>query len=96
MSGQGSSVSLVGAYVLAGELTTHDDHTTAFAAYEKTVRNFVEQNQALATEGGGVVAPRTRQQLEAQRHAPQTTLPSGAEGRAAHSALVLPDYRHGV
>ena len=26
----------------------------------------------------------------------QTTLPSGAEGHAAHSALVLPDYRHVV
>ncbi|MFF5213379.1 FAD-dependent monooxygenase [Streptosporangium sp. NPDC000396] len=29
MSGQGSSVSLVGAYVLAGELATHGDHGPA-------------------------------------------------------------------
>ncbi|GAA4038645.1 FAD-dependent oxidoreductase [Nonomuraea soli] len=96
MSGQGSSVSLVGAYVLAGELASHDDHTTAFAAYEKTVRGFVEQNQSLATEGGGVVAPRTRQRLDARNAMlrAQTALPSGAEGRAANTALVLPVYDH--
>ncbi|SEF73361.1 2-polyprenyl-6-methoxyphenol hydroxylase [Nonomuraea solani] len=94
MSGQGSSVSLVGAYVLAGELATHDDHVTAFAAYEKTVRDFVEQNQALATEGGGAVAPRTREDLDARDAMlrGRTALPSGAEGRTAHTALVLPEY----
>ncbi|GAA3201275.1 FAD-dependent monooxygenase [Nonomuraea roseoviolacea] len=98
MSGQGSSVSLVGAYVLAGELATHDDHATAFAAYEKTVRGFVERNQALATEGGGVVAPRTRQRLDARNAMlrGRTALPSGAEGRAANTALVLPGYEHAL
>ncbi|MEV0390376.1 hypothetical protein [Nonomuraea sp. NPDC050643] len=98
MSGQGSSVSLVGAYVLAGELATHDDHVTAFAAYEKTVRDFVEQNQALATEGGGVIAPRTRQRLDARNAMlrTQTALPSGGEGRAANTALTLPDYGHAL
>ncbi|WP_406314987.1 hypothetical protein OHA77_40975 [Streptosporangium sp. NBC_01639] len=94
MSGQGSSVSLVGAYVLAGELAAHDDHATAFAAYEKVVRDFVERNQGLATEGGGVVAPRTSQHLEARNSIlrSQTALPSAAGGSAAHSALVLPNY----
>ncbi|MER6947405.1 hypothetical protein ABT294_25565 [Nonomuraea sp. NPDC000554] len=98
MSGQGSSVSLVGAYVLAGELATHGDHVTAFAAYEKMVRDFVEQNQALATEGGGVVAPRTRQRLDARNAMlrTQTALPSGTEGRAANTALVLPDYERAL
>jgi 2-polyprenyl-6-methoxyphenol hydroxylase-like FAD-dependent oxidoreductase len=91
-------VSLVGAYVLAGELATHDDHVAAFAAYEKTVRDFVEQNQALATEGGGVVAPRTRQHLDARNAMLRgnTTLPSSTEGRSANTALVLPDYEHAL
>ncbi|SDK42315.1 hypothetical protein SAMN05421874_107272 [Nonomuraea maritima] len=89
-------MSLVAAYVLAGELATHDDHVAAFAAYEKTVRPFAEQNQALATEGGGVVAPRTRQHLDActAMLRTRTTLPSGAEGRVANRALALPDYEH--
>lgn len=48
-SGQGTSLSLVGAYVLAGELAAADgDHTTAFAAYEQRMRPFAEANQALA------------------------------------------------
>ncbi|MFC4907419.1 FAD-dependent monooxygenase [Actinomadura gamaensis] len=98
MSGQGSSVSLVAAYVLAGELATHTDHAAAFAAYEKTVRPFAEQNQALATEGGGVVAPRTRRQLDARNALlrTQTTLPSSAEGGAATTALTLPGYEHAL
>ncbi|MFJ2217543.1 FAD-dependent monooxygenase [Streptomyces sp. NPDC101062] len=95
MSGQGSSVSLVGAYVLAGELATHADHTAAFTAYEKKTRAFVELNQALATAGGGVVAPRTQEQLDARNaalRAPSRRLPSGDLGHEANSALVLPDY----
>ncbi|GII84643.1 monooxygenase [Sphaerisporangium siamense] len=98
LSGQGSSVSLAAAYVLAGELATHDDHVPALAAYENTVRNFAEQNQALATAGGGVVAPRTRQHLDARNAMlrTQTTLPSGTEGRAANTALTLPDYEHAL
>ncbi|MCA1218339.1 FAD-dependent monooxygenase [Streptomyces sp. 8L] len=94
MSGQGSSVSLVGAYVLAGELATHDDHTAAFAAYEKTARDFAELNQALATGGGGTVSPRTPEQLAARNEALRTgaALASESRGRAASSALVLPDY----
>ncbi|MFF3755386.1 FAD-dependent monooxygenase [Streptomyces sp. NPDC002018] len=95
MSGQGSSVSLVGAYVLAGELATRGDHTAAFQAYEKTARDFVEMNQALATAGATVVAPRTQEQLDARnealRHPAGMT---GAEGRAANTGLVLPDYSH--
>ncbi|MFD5747831.1 hypothetical protein [Streptomyces sp. NPDC127033] len=93
-SGQGSSVALVGAYVLAGELATHADHTAAFTAYERRIRGFVELNQALATDGGAVVAPRTREQLDARDEAlrARTTLPSDSQGRAAHSALALPDY----
>ncbi|MET3195705.1 FAD-dependent monooxygenase [Gottfriedia sp. OAE603] len=55
LSGQGSSLALVGAYVLAGELkAAHGDHTKSFISYEKEMRNFVQKNQkiALLTAGG--------------------------------------------
>lgn len=45
-SGQGTSLALVGAYVLAGELATAGgDHKSAFAAYEQRMRHFVAVNQ---------------------------------------------------
>lgn len=51
MSGQGTSMALVGAYVLAGELAAAaGDYRTAFARYEQQLRGFVERNQRLATE----------------------------------------------
>jgi len=48
-SGQGTSLALVGAYILAGELAAARDHTEAFAAYEAEMREFVEVNQKLGT-----------------------------------------------
>jgi 2-polyprenyl-6-methoxyphenol hydroxylase-like FAD-dependent oxidoreductase len=48
-SGQGTSLSLVGAYVLAGSLAAAaGDHAAGFAAYENDMRHFVEENQKLA------------------------------------------------
>lgn len=94
MSGQGSSLSLVGAYVLAGELATHTDHGVAFAAYEQVLREFVRRNQALATAGGSTVAPRTAQELARRNEALRGAagLLPGDAGEEAHTALTLPDY----
>jgi 2-polyprenyl-6-methoxyphenol hydroxylase-like FAD-dependent oxidoreductase len=48
MSGQGTSLALIGAYVLAGELAAASgNHACAFAEYENATRPFVETNQAL-------------------------------------------------
>lgn len=48
-SGQGTSLALVGAYVLATALATADgEPATAFAEYERRMRPFVEANQRLA------------------------------------------------
>lgn len=93
LSGQGSSLALVGAYVLAGELASHDDHSTAFAAYEDRTREFVELNQALATGGGGSLLPGTDEELTLRNEALQdpAQLP-GDQGRTANSALALPTY----
>ncbi|MEV3919744.1 FAD-dependent monooxygenase [Actinomadura coerulea] len=49
LSGQGTSMALVGAYVLAGELkAAGGDHRAAFANYEKELRGYVAANQELA------------------------------------------------
>jgi 2-polyprenyl-6-methoxyphenol hydroxylase-like FAD-dependent oxidoreductase len=48
MSGQGTSIALIGAHVLAGELAAASGtHATAFAEFENVMRPFVEANQAL-------------------------------------------------
>ncbi|WP_432251450.1 FAD-dependent monooxygenase [Streptomyces sp. HNM1019] len=92
-SGQGSSLALVGAYVLAGELATHAHHGDAFEGYERTLRPFAEKNQALAGEGSAGISPRTAEDLARRDKAlrePSAVLSSG--GREAHSALALPGY----
>ncbi len=61
LAGQGTSLALVGAYVLAGELAAAGgDHRRAFDAYERAVRPFVERNQALATSGAFALVPASR------------------------------------
>ena len=92
LTGQGSSLALVGAYMLAGELATHADHTAAFAAYEKNTREFVERNQALVTVGEATMFPTTAATLERRNSMllGLSELPSDAE--PAHSALALPKF----
>jgi 2-polyprenyl-6-methoxyphenol hydroxylase-like FAD-dependent oxidoreductase len=46
-SGQGTSLALVGAYVLAGELAAAAGHEAGFANYETALRDFVAANQKL-------------------------------------------------
>ncbi|SEF13500.1 2-polyprenyl-6-methoxyphenol hydroxylase [Streptomyces sp. 2112.3] len=68
LSGQGTSLALVGAYVLADELDRADgDHRTAFPRYEERLRPFVELNQALATENSGGMA--SEESLERAKNA---------------------------
>ncbi|MFI6217936.1 FAD-dependent monooxygenase [Nocardia brasiliensis] len=48
MSGQGTGLALIGAYVLAGELAAADwNPQLGFAAYEQRMRSFVEANQEI-------------------------------------------------
>ncbi|MGW6280364.1 FAD-dependent monooxygenase [Kribbella sp. NPDC055071] len=51
-SGQGTSLALVGAYVLAGELAG-SDHRTAFSTYERLMRPYVERNLELGRDNLG-------------------------------------------
>lgn len=49
MSGQGTSIAIIGAYVLAGELAEAcGDYQKAFSSYEKLLRPFIIKNQKLA------------------------------------------------
>ncbi|WP_112134493.1 FAD-dependent monooxygenase [Glycomyces dulcitolivorans] len=57
MSGQGTSLALVGAYVLAEELAAHDDPGPALAAYERRMRPYVAANQAIAAPGLDFLVP---------------------------------------
>ncbi|WP_028934121.1 FAD-dependent oxidoreductase [Pseudonocardia spinosispora] len=56
MSGQGTSLALVGGYVLAGELSTADDHRAGFDGYRRAMAGYVAANQALATRDGGALS----------------------------------------
>jgi 2-polyprenyl-6-methoxyphenol hydroxylase-like FAD-dependent oxidoreductase len=63
MSGMGTSIALVGAYVLAGELKeANGDYAAAFANFEATMREFAEAAQKMA-EGVSWFIPATRMKL---------------------------------
>jgi hypothetical protein len=60
ISGMGTTLSLNGAYNLAGALARHPgDHTAAFAEYEEKMRPVVERAQKLAPGAPYVFAPET-------------------------------------
>ncbi|RDI17900.1 FAD-dependent monooxygenase [Lentzea flaviverrucosa] len=86
LTGQGSSLALVGAYVLAGNMND-------FGAYERTIRPFVEANQNLVDVGNAELFPGTAEALAARNAALRSreTMPAEA-ARPEHSALTLPEF----
>jgi 2-polyprenyl-6-methoxyphenol hydroxylase-like FAD-dependent oxidoreductase len=61
LGGQGTSLAIVGAHVLAGELATSaGDHRAAFAQYEARMRRYATACQKGAERVGSFFAPRTR------------------------------------
>ncbi|MDA3643376.1 FAD-dependent monooxygenase [Saccharopolyspora indica] len=97
LSGQGSSLALVGAYVLARELhAANGDHRAAFRGYEHRMRNFVTQNQQFVNDGGRMLIPKTstglwlrNQMFRLMHHLPTTAGLSKNLERAAN-AIDLP------
>ncbi len=64
LSGQGSSLALVGAYVLASELSAADgDHRDAFARCQQRMQDFVERNQQIANGNAKRFTPTSRRQI---------------------------------
>jgi 2-polyprenyl-6-methoxyphenol hydroxylase-like FAD-dependent oxidoreductase len=60
LSGQGTSVALLGAYILAGELAAAgDDYEAGFANYQKEFQDYVKRNQWLVIDNipGGAPIP---------------------------------------
>jgi 2-polyprenyl-6-methoxyphenol hydroxylase-like FAD-dependent oxidoreductase len=61
LSGQGTVLALIGAYLLAGELAWHPgDHETAFAGYERRFRPFVEASQKMGRNNARMTEPDSR------------------------------------
>jgi 2-polyprenyl-6-methoxyphenol hydroxylase-like FAD-dependent oxidoreductase len=69
VSGMGTSLALVGAYVLAGELASHVHHVDAFRGYERIMRPYVEQAQKLPPGVPWIAHPRTGAGIAALRTA---------------------------
>jgi 2-polyprenyl-6-methoxyphenol hydroxylase-like FAD-dependent oxidoreductase len=64
LSGQGSSLALVGAYVLASELSAAGgDHHDAFGRYQERMQNFVGRNQQIAKGNAKRFTPTSRRQI---------------------------------
>ncbi|RFS14323.1 FAD-dependent monooxygenase [Emticicia sp. C21] len=59
LTGKGTTLAIVGAYLLAGELARHENHEDAFAAYEKRMRPYVEEVQKLPPGIPWIVYPKT-------------------------------------
>lgn len=101
LSGQGTSIALVGAYVLAGELAQNrTDFSFALKRYESVMRSFVERNQGLALGmGARMLVPANRVQLWIRNQLALRVLPVVSRlgyvdktAAQAASALTLPDY----
>ena len=89
LSGQGTSMAMVGAYVLAGELhAAGGDHRTAFARYEDELRTYVTANQRLALTNRAQMEARTAEMTGAEPPAP----PEGPDVVTVAAALDLKDY----
>lgn len=101
--GLGTSMALVGGYVLAGELAAASgDHTVAFAAYERELRDYVAACQRRPPGGLNGFLPRTRhgiwlrnRLMRALPHLPGKQQMMGGIEQAA-SAVRLRDYARTV
>ncbi|HMI84984.1 MAG TPA: FAD-dependent monooxygenase [Polyangiaceae bacterium] len=60
LGGQGTSLAIVGAWVLAGELTRSADPAIAFARFDSAMRRYATRCQAGAKRAGSFFAPKTR------------------------------------
>ena len=64
MSGQGTSLALIGAYVLAGELAAASSaYQIAFQQYEKEMRPFVMLNQALGIRSANLMKSKDKRNV---------------------------------
>ncbi|WP_165960918.1 FAD-dependent monooxygenase [Actinocrispum wychmicini] len=97
--GMGTSMALVGAYVLAGELAVaNGDHRAAFAQYDKEMREYVARNMKRPPGGPRGMAPKTRHGIWMRNkfmslmpHLPGASKMTG-DVEAAANAITLKPY----
>jgi 2-polyprenyl-6-methoxyphenol hydroxylase-like FAD-dependent oxidoreductase len=98
LTGLGTSLALVGGYVLAGELAAAaGDHRTAFTRYEQVMRAYVTRAQQLPPGGVAGFAPKSRAairlrdfNMQLMTHWPMRLLLAGQFSKAGD--IDLPDY----
>jgi 2-polyprenyl-6-methoxyphenol hydroxylase-like FAD-dependent oxidoreductase len=98
LTGLGTSLALVGGYVLAGELAAAGgDHRTAFARYEQVIRSYVTESQKLPPGGEHGYAPKSQlaislgnTSMRMMNHWP--VRPLLAKQFAKAGGIDLPDY----
>ncbi|SDF76650.1 FAD-dependent monooxygenase [Phytopseudomonas seleniipraecipitans] len=71
LSGIGTTLAIVGGYVLAGELSRTDDLPSALVAYERVMRPFVKEGQGVPKFVPRMLWPHTRTGLKLLRSAMQ-------------------------
>ena len=94
-TGQGGSLAMVGAYVLAVELLKAESHAEAFANYEATMRPFVAMNLTMIEPTIAFLHPRTEEEIAHRNeeiNKPVTAV--GEIGQEAHVSIELPDHRY--
>ena len=98
VSGIGTSLAVVGAYVLAGELGAAEDHRSALEAYEAAMRPWVERGQHLPPGTPRLLNPTSRLGTALLRGGLRVAGTRPAQALAAHAVsppadeFVLPDY----
>jgi 2-polyprenyl-6-methoxyphenol hydroxylase-like FAD-dependent oxidoreductase len=98
LTGLGTSLALVGAYILAGELAgCRGDHEHAFTRYEDRMRSYVAKSQQLPPGGVAGFAPKSSAKIALRAvsmrmmtHWPMKKLIAGQFAKA--DELELPDY----
>jgi 2-polyprenyl-6-methoxyphenol hydroxylase-like FAD-dependent oxidoreductase len=99
LTGLGTSLALVGAYVLAGELAASDDHRVAFERYDQIMRPYVTEAQKLPPGGASGYAPSSalaiRMRAVSMRSMtrwPMRNLLAAQFAKAGN--IALPEYAH--
>jgi 2-polyprenyl-6-methoxyphenol hydroxylase-like FAD-dependent oxidoreductase len=95
LSGQGSSLALIGAYVLAGELAAAGgDHEAAFAEYDRVMRPFIAVNQELGIQSAQLMTQdRTSAPVELSGSEIESMIDRSTHRIAdAANAITLKDY----
>ncbi|GAA3649318.1 hypothetical protein GCM10022267_39760 [Lentzea roselyniae] len=101
--GGSTSLAVLGAYVLAGELARTDDHVAAFARYEDEMRGLVHASREFALGAAKALVPSTRAGVWALTRGAQffTSLPLwllrplvklNSKGMRLHDSMRVPDY----